>query len=147
MNNQYDYESSADHHQSISELPEYDVAPLNLGVEDPEDMATPVLGSEDSSGTVNTNVVAKRRSWSPKRWDNRALKGTKEVVDMDCGICFENAVMPCQTRCCGRLFCLEHIADVIYDRESLLAPKEWGPIIGKVLSFVGLMLVYYALFS
>lgn len=34
------------------------------------------------------------------------------VVDRDCGICFEYAVRPSRTSCCGRVFCKEHLEDV-----------------------------------
>lgn len=36
-----------------------------------------------------------------KKWD----------VDRECGICFELAVTPRRTRCCGNLFCSEHLID------------------------------------
>ncbi|TFK64886.1 hypothetical protein BDN72DRAFT_222762 [Pluteus cervinus] len=113
-------ESGADRHQPIAELPEYDVLPLNLGAEDPEDMATPVIGDENRLARVNTSVVVRRRSWSPKRWRSytKSFNMVKDVVDMDCGICFETAVLPCQTLCCGGLFCLEHIADWLHGPNS-----------------------------
>lgn len=42
----------------------------------------------------------------------RPMKGKRESVwDRDCAICFESAVHPHRTLCCGTLFCLEHISD------------------------------------
>lgn len=35
-----------------------------------------------------------------------------DPADRDCGICFEYAVKPARTMCCGKIFCKEHLDDV-----------------------------------
>jgi len=41
----------------------------------------------------------------------KQLVTKKWSVDRECGICFELAVNPRRTRCCGSLFCSEHLID------------------------------------
>ncbi|KAJ3549435.1 hypothetical protein NMY22_g875 [Coprinellus aureogranulatus] len=43
-----------------------------------------------------------RRSSKSAQWDES---------DRDCGICFEYAVRPARTVCCGKVFCQEHLED------------------------------------
>ncbi|KIM41150.1 hypothetical protein M413DRAFT_28215 [Hebeloma cylindrosporum] len=44
----------------------------------------------------------------------QAGRSKKDAVDRDCGICFEYAVVPCRTLCCGKIFCTEHLADWLH---------------------------------
>ncbi|XP_006463279.1 hypothetical protein AGABI2DRAFT_120099 [Agaricus bisporus var. bisporus H97] len=70
---------------------------LNLGAESPmssEDDAMPSLPPQ--------RKFTRRPRPAPRK---------KEAVDRDCGICFEYAVQPARTLCCGNFFCTEHITD------------------------------------
>jgi len=63
------------------------------------------------------HIPARRRSFrraSPVS-TNRL---SKYAVDRDCGICFEYAVVPCRTLCCGKIFCTEHLADWLHGPEA-----------------------------
>ncbi|TEB27757.1 hypothetical protein FA13DRAFT_855737 [Coprinellus micaceus] len=52
---------------------------------------------------TGSTQVSRRSSRSAPQWDE---------TDRDCGICFEYAVRPARTVCCGKLFCQEHLEDV-----------------------------------
>ncbi|KAJ2912604.1 hypothetical protein MD484_g7810, partial [Candolleomyces efflorescens] len=56
-------------------------------------------GRRGSVSTSNTNVPsASKTVWT-------------DPADRDCGICFEYAVKPARTMCCGKIFCKEHLDD------------------------------------
>lgn len=56
-------------------------------------------GRRGSVSASNSNAQPAAR----KVWDDPA--------DKDCGICFEYAVKPARTMCCGKIFCKEHLDD------------------------------------
>ncbi|KAF5335344.1 hypothetical protein D9611_011689 [Ephemerocybe angulata] len=60
-----------------------------------------VSGVPPVAGT-RTDVRSRRPSVSQPKWDEN---------DRDCGICFEYAVRPARTICCGKVFCQEHLED------------------------------------
>jgi len=55
----------------------------------------------------HTRVTASRPpSWNGKKGITTG-RGMRDV----CGICFESAVKPNKSRCCGQLFCFQHLSD------------------------------------
>jgi len=71
----------------------------------------------EQSGTANGGTQAKR-NWKPLSWNGRrGIVVGKEMKD-SCGICFETAVKPNKTRCCGQLFCFQHLSDWLSAPES-----------------------------
>ncbi|KAF8887103.1 hypothetical protein BD779DRAFT_1528158 [Infundibulicybe gibba] len=84
---------------SIDEVPEY---ALNLGVESPASVSPSPSSQDIPRDPWTTKPTTKRKSRDLKR---------STGVDRDCGICFELAVSPCRTKCCGALFCAQHIAE------------------------------------
>ncbi|KAI0051421.1 hypothetical protein FA95DRAFT_272845 [Auriscalpium vulgare] len=60
---------------------------------------------------ANSGTDPRRRSWKPQSWNGKSGismgKGMKDV----CGICFESSVKPNKTRCCGQMFCFQHLSD------------------------------------
>lgn len=112
---------------------------LNLGAESPwltSGVATPI--SESTGGNIDDewsklrsalqrHIPVRTRSWRSNSFSKRA-----KLTDADCGIwyvyhrstamltmvtsnpeySFEASVRPCQTACCGKVFCQEHITDV-----------------------------------
>ncbi|KAF8182339.1 hypothetical protein BJ912DRAFT_978641 [Pholiota molesta] len=108
-------------HGSIEEergASEYDCGILDLGAESPS-ASSPNLVENNAfmaqwaqAGIAVPRVPARRPSWRASSGKERSLK--KESVDRDCGICFEYAVVPCRTLCCGKIFCTEHLADWLH---------------------------------
>ncbi|KAJ3564535.1 hypothetical protein NP233_g8235 [Leucocoprinus birnbaumii] len=92
---------------SIDEHPEYI---LNLGAESPAS----VLSPDDRIPTPPPRVFRRSRSNS----NGKAPKKPREALDRDCGICFEYAVHPSRTLCCGMIFCFEHITDWLHGPSS-----------------------------
>ncbi|KXN84039.1 hypothetical protein AN958_00528 [Leucoagaricus sp. SymC.cos] len=90
---------------SIDEHPEY---MLNLGAESP----TSNLSIDDAIPTPPPPVFCRRSSSNPK------FPRRRDYVDRDCGICFEYAVQPSRTLCCGMIFCYEHITDWLHGPSS-----------------------------
>lgn len=90
---------------------EYDCGYLDLGAETPSTSASNFQGG--------TPYLPRQRSFrrrsSPANKPNRL---GKYAVDRDCGICFEYAVRPCRTLCCGKVFCTEHLADWLHGPEA-----------------------------
>lgn len=108
---------------------------VNLGAETPSSIMEHDLVPNQSlmsrSGiAANTAVPPRTRSWRslPLRPKTPTRSASREWLDRDCGIwyvsitilsstlahsrSFEMAVVPCRTLCCGKLFCLEHLAEV-----------------------------------
>jgi len=54
----------------------------------------------------NRLTVSRPHGWNGKRGIT-AGRGMRDV----CGICFESAVKPNKSRCCGQLFCFQHLSD------------------------------------
>jgi len=54
----------------------------------------------------NRLTVARPLSWNGKKGITTG-RGMRDV----CGICFESAVKPNKSRCCGQLFCFQHLSD------------------------------------
>ncbi|KAK0487888.1 hypothetical protein IW261DRAFT_653909 [Armillaria novae-zelandiae] len=94
------------------ETPEYR---LNLGAETPGEMTPSISSYAFAWERPGSRTPVRRRSLSSLR---RSSKPRRDVVDRDCGICFESAVVPCRTLCCSKLFCLEHIADWLHGSRS-----------------------------
>ncbi|KAF8996500.1 hypothetical protein BDQ17DRAFT_915403 [Cyathus striatus] len=67
-------------------------------------------GYEEKDTTSTTATIDEWRTKETLQRE-REKNGKKAVKDRDCGICFEYAVEPCRTLCCGKIFCREHIAD------------------------------------
>ncbi|PPR00546.1 hypothetical protein CVT26_009878 [Gymnopilus dilepis] len=71
-----------------------------------------------AAGIAVPRVPARRSSWrslsSIDKERERLKTSKKDTVDRDCGICFEYAVRPCRTLCCGKIFCTEHLADWLH---------------------------------
>ncbi|KAF9474287.1 hypothetical protein BDN70DRAFT_815964 [Pholiota conissans] len=97
---------------------------LDLGAETPS-ASSPNLVDNNAfvaqwaqAGIAVPHVPARRPSWKASSGKERSLK--KESVDRDCGICFEYAVIPCRTLCCGKIFCTEHLADVRFQSQRYI---------------------------
>ncbi|KAF9458824.1 hypothetical protein BDZ94DRAFT_1269753 [Collybia nuda] len=111
---------------SIEEYPEYDLSDLNLGAESPRSVMDVLVDESavddqwaQSGIAVHTNVPTRDRGWRSSSFSKKRRRDLKkEVVDRDCGICFEIAVSPSRTLCCGKLFCLEHITDWLHGSSS-----------------------------
>ncbi|KAF9445462.1 hypothetical protein P691DRAFT_762489 [Macrolepiota fuliginosa MF-IS2] len=88
---------------SIDEHPEYS---LNLGAESPASS----FSVDDRLPTPPPRVFRRRSSSKIQR--------KRDAVDRDCGICFEYAVRPSRTLCCGNIFCSEHITDWLHGPSS-----------------------------
>ncbi|KAJ7061679.1 hypothetical protein C8F01DRAFT_1138094 [Mycena amicta] len=73
------------------------------------------LGAESPSAGTGTPplspVLLRVKSKEP---DRPKLRRPRREPSGDCGICFEQAVNPTSTPCCGHLFCAEHIADWLH---------------------------------
>ncbi|KAF9525862.1 hypothetical protein CPB83DRAFT_896615 [Crepidotus variabilis] len=104
-----------------SGMSEYDVGVLNLGTESPRSNSTTSLVQNTAfvkqwaeAGIEVPKVPARQSLWRSASFGKgpRGLK--KELDDRDCGICFEYAVVPCRTLCCGKIFCTEHLADWLH---------------------------------
>ncbi|KAF8157826.1 hypothetical protein B0H34DRAFT_797275 [Crassisporium funariophilum] len=101
-------------------LSEYDCGYLDLGTESPASASTPNLAENAAvieqwaaGGTAASRVPARRKSFRSSSFNkdrDRPAGLKKDAVDRDCGICFEYAVVPCRTLCCGKIFCTEHLA-------------------------------------
>lgn len=66
----------------------------------------------DGPGSVNyAGTEPKRRSWRPPQWNGKRGIAVGHEMKESCGICFETAVKPNKTRCCGQLFCFQHLSD------------------------------------
>ncbi|KAJ6587908.1 hypothetical protein B0H19DRAFT_1366692, partial [Mycena capillaripes] len=67
-----------------------------------------------SASPIPTPSLPRRESVSVppkpkvKRFDSNTRRAREN--ECDCGICFEHAVAPVRTPCCGHVFCAEHIA-------------------------------------
>ncbi|KAJ3998356.1 hypothetical protein F5050DRAFT_1745123 [Lentinula boryana] len=74
---------------------------------------TPISsGNSNASGNDNTrpkNKAKLRIRTSPKSTKPNA--SSQSYHDRDCGICFDPAVRPSRTKCCGKMFCEEHLHD------------------------------------
>jgi len=99
--------------ESIEEerlLSEYDCGYFDLGAETP-----------NSSNFMQNPApfhLPTRRHFFRRASPVSANRLSKYAVDRDCGICFEYAVLPCRTLCCGKIFCTEHLADWLHGPEA-----------------------------
>jgi hypothetical protein len=60
----------------------------------------------DFTGERNRLTVSRPPGWNGKKGITTG-RGMRDV----CGICFESAVKPNKSRCCGQLFCFQHLSD------------------------------------
>ncbi|KAF9267057.1 hypothetical protein L218DRAFT_856679 [Marasmius fiardii PR-910] len=109
---------------------EYSKFELNLGAETPGTSSNSTFPLDEGylvsrlSGTKEAPSRGKlwrSSSFYDKLRRRDALVHEKEGgrLDKDCGICFEAAVSPARTLCCGKLFCTDHIMDVSFFPVSL----------------------------
>ncbi|KAF8914612.1 hypothetical protein CPB85DRAFT_1297437 [Mucidula mucida] len=99
---------------------------VNLGSESPRSIMNEDIIAEETSLmarsgiAANTEIPPRTRLWRSSSFTNKMPKrsSSKDWVDRDCGICFEMAVVPCRTLCCGKLFCLEHLAEWLHGSSS-----------------------------
>ncbi|ESK83656.1 hypothetical protein Moror_2175 [Moniliophthora roreri MCA 2997] len=133
------YPDSFDVDDDVEEEGEdYNSFGLNLGAETPRSFveeprvdeddlldrfnnASSNSGSSGSTSDALLNVPGRSRLWrSASFYDKhkRRTKLQKEAVDRDCDICFEIAVSPARTLCCGKLYCYEHIFDWLHGPSS-----------------------------
>ncbi|KAH6888837.1 hypothetical protein BKA70DRAFT_58425 [Coprinopsis sp. MPI-PUGE-AT-0042] len=100
---------------------DYDVGGhLNLGTETPlSGSISPypfppspgsVTAEHRSSNEGGSNMSMPSSKLGPSARRN-SLTSKKREADRDCGICLENAVKPCRARCCGKMFCSDHLND------------------------------------
>ncbi|KAH6888847.1 hypothetical protein BKA70DRAFT_58802 [Coprinopsis sp. MPI-PUGE-AT-0042] len=100
---------------------DYDVGShLNLGTETPLSGSISPYPFPPSRGSVtaehrshneggsNMSMPSSKLGPSARR---NSLTSKKREADRDCGICLENAVKPCRARCCGKMFCSDHLND------------------------------------
>ncbi|KAJ3715195.1 hypothetical protein C8R42DRAFT_726125 [Lentinula raphanica] len=64
-------------------------------------------GERNVRNKVQLRIRTSPRSTKPNAFSNR-------FNDRDCGICFDSAVRPSRTKCCGKIFCEEHLHDWLY---------------------------------
>ncbi|TFK34170.1 hypothetical protein BDQ12DRAFT_375673 [Crucibulum laeve] len=89
------------------------------------------LAARPTSLAGRRPAIPRRRSWRStgsalaRESNNSAISSTtspkksrQSAADRDCGICFEYAVSPCRTLCCGKMFCKEHIVDWLHGPSS-----------------------------
>jgi hypothetical protein len=62
----------------------------------------------DFSGEKERNRLTVSR---PSGWNGKKGITTGRGMRNVCGICFESAVKPNKSRCCGQLFCFQHLSD------------------------------------
>ncbi|TRM64123.1 hypothetical protein BD626DRAFT_493853 [Schizophyllum amplum] len=126
--------ATAEPDSEVEEALQHEDSPLNLGMETPRTVAsTPRFaltprsassrGAPSPAPEVYGDVWARRDTkeanlaGSIRRRRQSAFKA-KITRETDCGICFEDATMPCRTLCCGALFCMDHIAEWLHGDES-----------------------------
>ncbi|KAI0059645.1 hypothetical protein BV25DRAFT_1918424 [Artomyces pyxidatus] len=67
--------------------------------------------AEAERSPASAGTDARRRSFKSQSWNGKSGismgKGMRDV----CGICFEAPVKPNKTRCCGQMFCFQHLSD------------------------------------
>ncbi|KAF5366123.1 hypothetical protein D9757_010939 [Collybiopsis confluens] len=75
----------------------------------------------DASGTRPLNAVLKRTGPPQNKKSGIKLRIRTSIykVDRDCSICFGSAIRPVRTRCCGSLFCEEHLNDWLKGSSNL----------------------------
>ncbi|KIY71444.1 hypothetical protein CYLTODRAFT_418833 [Cylindrobasidium torrendii FP15055 ss-10] len=104
---------------------EQDAYRLNLGAETPRSIMSDDLSFQDAPMSragiaANTGVPTRKRSWRSLSFVRKSptLRHSKNCQELDCGICFEPAAIPCRALCCGKLFCLEHLTDWLHGSSS-----------------------------
>lgn len=107
---------------------EYGLPALNLGAESPWVSSTPGLSQSGARTLANDEEWAKLRAELQKhvpvpmpvrtRRGSSFSRRNKSWIDGDCGICFESAVRPVRTLCCGKVFCREHLTDWLDGSEA-----------------------------
>ncbi|KDQ50277.1 hypothetical protein JAAARDRAFT_42272 [Jaapia argillacea MUCL 33604] len=113
---------------SIAEVPESESAcssPLkqlvfDISLPSPSDSSSSSSASSPSvhgvrvqSGNSSTARRWRSSTWPQAKYGHYRKKelAKRRVMDEDCGICFELAVLPIRTRCCLQLFCATHLSD------------------------------------
>ncbi|KAJ3729652.1 hypothetical protein C8R42DRAFT_171749 [Lentinula raphanica] len=93
----------------LEDLEESDFPALNLGTESLA--ATP----RDATFGLGMSSLSRKRSLSRLSSEGRIFKQSntrRADVDMTCMICFHPPQRPSRTKCCGKLFCEDHLHDV-----------------------------------
>ncbi|KAH9047662.1 hypothetical protein EDB84DRAFT_439329 [Lactarius hengduanensis] len=80
--------------------------------------AVPQVAPHSTSDSGHTRIP-RPLSWNGKNGISTG-RGMRDV----CGICFESAVKPNKSRCCGQLFCYQHLSDVSL-RNSLTVNRDF----------------------
>ncbi|PPQ82011.1 hypothetical protein CVT25_014663 [Psilocybe cyanescens] len=105
---------------SVSEASEYY---LNLGAETPCSTPPNLFETTEfverwAAAGIAVPKLVRRPSYrtviSAGGKDHQRSSIFKDEVDRDCGICFEYAVDPLRTYCCGKIFCKEHLEDWLH---------------------------------
>jgi len=110
---------------SITELPEYvsseavfeaDVSTLSMWKSESAIDDVRVDEGLYLSTSVDSRLFGRSKDVhsSLTQWKQSTIKSPvikRWSIDRECGICFELAVNPRRTRCCGNIFCSEHLVD------------------------------------
>ncbi|KAJ4495921.1 hypothetical protein C8J55DRAFT_495267 [Lentinula edodes] len=80
---------------------------LQWSKSDPSPLTRNQLGDNTST---NSNPKNKAKLRIRTRTSSSSLS-SRFNFDRDCGICFDPAVRPSRTKCCGKVFCEEHLHD------------------------------------
>ncbi|KAH7867627.1 uncharacterized protein C8R40DRAFT_1075462 [Lentinula edodes] len=83
---------------------------LQWSKSDPSPLTRNQLG-DNTSASSNPKNKAKLRIRT--RTSSSSLS-SRFNFDRDCGICFDPAVRPSRTKCCGKVFCEEHLHDWLH---------------------------------
>ncbi|KAJ3965543.1 hypothetical protein EV361DRAFT_938667 [Lentinula raphanica] len=108
-----------DSDEEIEDLEESDFPALNLGTESLA--ATP----RDATFGLGMSSLSRKRSLSRLSSEGRIFKQSntrRADVDMTCMICFHPPQRPSRTKCCGKLFCEDHLHDWL-DKSSNQCPS------------------------
>ncbi|KAL1744424.1 hypothetical protein HDZ31DRAFT_38631 [Schizophyllum fasciatum] len=99
--------------RTVASTPRFASRPVSRGAPSPApDVYADVWAQRDDKVRLGASI-RRRRSPPPSKLARRGAPR-----DMDCGICFEDATMPCRTLCCGSVFCMEHIADWLHGNDG-----------------------------
>ncbi|KIK70119.1 hypothetical protein GYMLUDRAFT_236546 [Collybiopsis luxurians FD-317 M1] len=90
----------------LEDIEQYDFPGLNLGTESLA--ATPKYVPGSKTWTLGSISRSRLQSLEGRRSKQEARK---VGVDRDCMICYDIALRPARTQCCGKLFCEAHLHD------------------------------------
>ncbi|KAF8342422.1 hypothetical protein F5887DRAFT_975191 [Amanita rubescens] len=88
---------------------------LDLGVE------SPYLGSAYADEAFTKRILEEPPMLGDVAASTSAVESSsvvREDYNWDCRMCLRKAVSPCRTRCCGTVFCWEHITEWLSKEES-----------------------------